>query len=130
MAACVWYALVKNDGEMLERFDPSRDLRLTTFLRGLARIEVMQYFRAEQRRRLREAAAGGPSRNTAPLSDCQIDAMLNEFVSTLTISEQQFLEQYLLTPPQDGEDADCTDVNIWQRRRRIRVKLLAYLRGD
>src|SRR5271165_2360258 len=56
IAARVWYALVRNDGELLNRFDPARHARLGAFLRGLARIEVMQYFRAEYRRRAQEAA--------------------------------------------------------------------------
>jgi len=127
IAACVWYALVKNDGEMLERFDPRRDLRLTSFLRGLARIEIMQYFRAEQRRRIREAAAGRLPRNVAPLSNCQVNALLNEFTATLTIGEQQFLEEYLLSPTQEEDTAECSIANVWQRRRRIRMKLLAFL---
>jgi len=45
IASRVWYALVRNDGELLERFDPARHVRLGTFLRDLARIEITEYFR-------------------------------------------------------------------------------------
>jgi len=45
IASRVWYALVHNDGELLERFDPARHVRLGTFLRDLARIEITECFR-------------------------------------------------------------------------------------
>jgi hypothetical protein len=133
IVARVWYALVRNDGELLDRFDPQWGLRLATFLRGLARLEIMQYFRAEQRRRKREAKAGRrpPSVNTLP--DCQIAAMLDEFTATLTEGEQRFLEEYLLLSPQEAtntEGAELSDANIWQRRHRIRSRLLAFFRDE
>ena len=68
IAARVWYALVKNDGELLDRFDPCRDLRLGVFFRGLARVELMQHFRAERRRITREAEVGQKPRVRNPLS--------------------------------------------------------------
>jgi hypothetical protein len=129
IAARVWYALVRNDGELLDRFDPCRDLRLGTFLRGLARIEIMQYFRAERRRRARETQAGRRPRDDTRLSDWQIDAMLNEFTATLTPGEQQFLDEYLLSLPQEeiGVDSpELSDANVWQRCHRIRAKLRAF----
>jgi hypothetical protein len=55
IAARVWYALVRNDGELLNRFDPVQHTRLVGFLRGLAGIEITQYLRAEHRRRTRES---------------------------------------------------------------------------
>lgn len=36
MAARVWYAVVKNDGELLSRYDPERGGRVITFLRAIA----------------------------------------------------------------------------------------------
>jgi hypothetical protein len=132
IAARVWYALVRNDGELLDRFDPCQDLRLSTFLRGVARIEIMQYVRAERRRRAREAEAGRRPHHDGRLSDWQLDVMLNEFTATLTPGEQRFVEEYLLvaSPEDDKYGIDLTDANIWQRRHRIRAKLRAFFSDD
>jgi hypothetical protein len=132
IAARVWYALVKNDGELLDRFDPSRDLRLGVFLRGLARVELMQYFRAERRRLVREAEAGRKPSGSS-LNEWQIGVILNEFTATLTPGERQFVDEYLLSLCQEDENADgpkLTDANIWQRRHRIRSKLLKFFGKD
>ncbi len=132
IAARVWYALVRNDGELLDRFDPCQDLRLGTFLRGVARIEIMQYVRAERRRRQREAEAGRRPRRDVRLNDWQLDVMLNEFTATLTPGEQRFVEEYLLvsSPEDDADHGDLSDANIWQRRHRIRAKLRAFFSED
>jgi len=45
IASRVWYALVRNDGELFESFDPTRPKRLGASLREMARIEIMQYVR-------------------------------------------------------------------------------------
>ena len=131
IAARVWYALVKDDGELLGRFDPCRDLRLGVFFRGLARVEIMQYFRAERRRLSREAEVGQKPRCNATLNEWQVGVILDEFNATLTPGEQRFMDEYLLSLPQEGEDAEgaeLTDANIWQRRHRIRSKLSAFFR--
>jgi hypothetical protein len=133
IAARVWYALVKNDGRLLDRFDPNMNLRLGAFFRGLARIEIMQYFRAERRRHVREAQAGRKTVDNSSLSDWQLDAMLDEFTTTLTLGEQRFLEEYLLSMDQKEAEADSpalSDANIWQRRHRIRSKLRAFFSED
>ena len=129
IAARVWYALVKNDGELLDRFDPCRDLRLGVFFRGLARVELMQHFRAERRRLAREAEVGQKPRGNAPLNEWQFGVLLEEFTATLTPGEQQFMDEYLLSLPPEAEDAEgreLTDANIWQRRHRIRAKLVKF----
>jgi hypothetical protein len=132
IAARVWYTLVRNDGELLDRFDPCQDLRLGTFLRGVARIEIMQYVRAERRRRVREAEAGRRPHCNSRLSDWQLDVMLGEFTATLTPGEQRFVEEYLLvaSPDDDLDHADLSDANIWQRRHRIRTKLRAFFSDE
>jgi hypothetical protein len=131
IAARVWYALVKNDGELLDNFDPRLGLRLGVFFRGLARIELMQYFRAEQRRIIRETKAGRRPNSSSSLNEWQVAVFLKEFVATLTPGEQRFMDEHLLSLPEKGENGDgaeLTDANIWQRRHRIRSKLLAFLR--
>jgi hypothetical protein len=130
IAGRVWYALLRNDGELFDQFDPSRDLRLGAFFRGLARVEVMRYFRAERRRRVREDKAGRiRPRHNSLLSDWQIDVILREFTATLTPRERQFLKEYLLSPPEEDTTANCAGfsyANILQQRHRIRIKLKAF----
>ena len=127
IAARVWYALVRNDGELLDRFDPTRQVRLAAFLRGLARIEIMQYYRAEHRRRTQEAASG--REGGAPVSDWQIAAMIEDFATTLTAGEQEFLEEHLLGRS-DGKEANLSQANVWQRCHRIRTKLKEFFGGN
>ena len=45
ITARVWYALVADDGKLLERYDPSRGARLITFLRALTKGVASGYFR-------------------------------------------------------------------------------------
>jgi hypothetical protein len=49
IAARVWYTLVRNDGELLNRFDPTRHKGLDVFLCYLARIEATRYLRIKYR---------------------------------------------------------------------------------
>ena len=129
IAARVWYALVRDDGELLNRFDPARHTRLTGFLRGLARIEVMRYFRAEYRRRTQEAACPCPDRSGTAVSDWQVTAMIDDFATTLTAGEQEFLEEHLLGQPEEG-DGKVSQATVWQRCHRIREKLKAFFGGN
>ena len=126
IAARVWYALVRDDGELLNRFDPARHTRLAGFLRGLARIEIMQYYRAEFRRRAQETTCctDRASGETAA-SAWQVSAMIDDFASTLTPGEQEFLEEHLLNPSEDGQQR-WSDATIWQRCHRIRQKLKTF----
>jgi hypothetical protein len=125
IAARVWYALVRNDGELLNRFDPARHTRLIGFLRGLARIELMQYFRAEHRRRTQEAACPCRESGASAASDWQVTAMIEDFATTLTVREQEFLEEHLLGQP-EGDEPELSEATIWQRCHRIRAKLKAF----
>jgi hypothetical protein len=129
IAARVWYALVRNDGALLDRFDPARHTRLGGFLRGLARIEVMQYLRAEYHRRTREAASPCRSSSASAASDWQITATIEDFATTLTVGEQEFLEEHLLGQP-DGGECKLSEASIWQRCHRIREKLKAFFGGN
>ena len=128
IAARVWYTVVKDDAQLLERFDSQRDLPLTVFFWGLARVEMLQYFRAEQQLRLREGKVVRSSRN---YTDGQVDFMLAEFTATLTPSERDFLEDYLLSLSEGRERVDhdeLSDASVWQHRHRIRSKLRAFFR--
>jgi hypothetical protein len=131
IAGRVWYALLRSGGELFDQFNPALDLRLGAFLRGVARVEVMRYFRAEHRRRIREDRASQirPRRNS-PLCDWQFDATLSEFTATLTPRERQFLKEHLLSRPTQGPTvgpAGFSYANTLQQRHRIRTKLKAFL---
>jgi hypothetical protein len=132
IAARVWYAIVRNDGELLGRFDPQWGLRLATFLRGLARIEMLQFFRAEHRYRAREAAVSRRLPLKAIPSEWEVEVILNEFTATLTPGEQRFLEEYLLlTRPAEADTSPPpSDTSVWQRRHRIRSRLVAFFRDE
>ncbi len=126
IAARVWYALVENDGRLLERFDPSRGVRLSTYFRGLARIHTLLYFRDEHRRRARENQAGHRRHRNVPVSELPDGVMLSDFADTLTAEERRFLEEHLVSS--DGECADAddrqhADTSIWQHRHRLLGKL-------
>jgi DNA-directed RNA polymerase specialized sigma24 family protein len=131
IAARVWYALLRDDARLLSRYDAQRESRLGAFLMGLAQIEIMRHVRAERRRQTHEFQGGQRILVERRAADMDVSAMLREFVSLLTPPEQEFLEKYLLDTPQTGPDAAADDMsatNIWQRRHRIRLKLMAYLR--
>jgi hypothetical protein len=99
-------------------------------LRGLARIEIMQYYRAEYRRRAQETACGvGRGAGESAASDWQVSAMIDDFATTLTPGEQEFLEEHLLGQPEEGQQR-WSDATIWQRCHRIREKLKAFFLGN
>jgi hypothetical protein len=133
IAARVWFALVRNDGQLLDRFDPTLDFRLGAFFRGLARVEIMKYFRAENRRRARETKAGQKPYERSHIDNWQMDAMLCEFATTLTPGEQRFMDEFLLSLPNDREtsgDSRVSPANFWQRCHRIRTKLRTYFDNE
>jgi len=130
IAARVWYAILRDDAKLLARFDVSRNCRLDAFLMGIARMEILRYFRSERRRQAHEMVGGRRLRDRQPTSDAQMAAMLDEFLDTLTEGEREFMDDYLVSlPPEDDSEEDgqdMTDSNIWQRRHRIRSKMTEF----
>jgi len=127
IAARVWYALVANDGELLARYKPDRGARLITFMRALAKDEMVRYFRAEIRRRIRELTT---LRERAPHrgeDGGQPFNSLAEFLGTLAPHERVFCGDYLLAEPSRAVEQKYSRANIWQLSRRIRCKLLQFL---
>ncbi len=124
LAAQVWYCLVDEDGALLGRFCPKRGARLNTFIRAVAKDVTSRYFRTEQRRRERELMA---ARATANEQDAlaAFDDSLSEFLGTLSESEREFTEAYLLSTDGLGAEdgAGRSNASIWQFTRRIRIKL-------
>jgi DNA-directed RNA polymerase specialized sigma24 family protein len=132
LAARVWYAVVKNDGELLSRYDPERGGRVITFLRAIARDEIARHFRSEHRRIEREVASLR-ERSHNPLKEVgvPITASFNEFLQTLTPHEQNFCESYLMSEAGESEAAlkssPYSPANIWQLTHRIYKKMRAFL---
>ena len=127
IAARVWYAVVRHEGELLSRFDVARGCRLTTFLSVLGKSEARQYFRAERRRRSREELASrreGESHSAVLLIAGSTE---EEFVGTLTPSERLYYESVLLAPAREPSDDRYSRENDWQLRRRVRKKMSQFL---
>jgi hypothetical protein len=128
IAARVWYALVRNDFELLARFDIRRGCRLSTFLSVLAKTEARLLLRSERRRRVREQAV---SRNESAVKNA--DAVTEglseeEFVATLSPAERAFYEDVLKATIADSDTAArYSQQNTWQLRHRVRRKLEKFL---
>ncbi len=130
MAARVWYTLLRDGGRLLASYDADRDSSLNAFLMGMARIEIMRYMRAERRRRSYELIGGRKILAEGRVPDWQLANMMDEFTSTLTPPELEFMERFLLDAPGTEADADVVEIpatSVWQRRHRLRLKLQAYL---
>jgi len=122
----VWFAVVKEDSRLLDRYDTARGCRLTTFLAALARTEVLQHFRSERRRKARERAVSQSETKQTDLSVTQANLLIEEFIGTLTPREQEFLATQLLS----GDHAECgqfSRATAWQLRSRVRRKLSGFL---
>ena len=129
IAARVWYALVKNDFELLAKFDVRRGCRLSTFLSMLAKSETRMLFRAERRRRGREQLVsrseiqpGLPPVPSAIVSD-------EDFLATLSPMEKSFYLDVLVASTEQRELAQqaYSSENTWQLKHRVRKKLERFI---
>jgi len=123
ISARVWYALVRNDFELLAKFDAARNCRFSTFLSVLAKTETRLLLRSERRRKLRELVASRPeieSPEDSVLTD-------GEFVATLSPAERMFFNDVLLSKYAPEAEAKYTQENLWQLRHRVRRKLEQFL---
>ncbi len=123
ISARVWYALVRNDFELLAKFDAARNCRFSTFLSVLAKTETRLLLRSERRRKLRELVASRPEVETPE------DSLLTdgEFVATLSPAERMFFTEVLLSQYAPEAEAKYTQENLWQLRHRVRRKLEQFL---
>jgi DNA-directed RNA polymerase specialized sigma24 family protein len=128
IAARVWFRIVTHDAALLDRFDPGRGCRLSTFLAAVAKREVAEFVRSERRRRRREYVACRPEMQAGELWEPWPTADWPGFVESLTPRERQFLVEDLLSPG-DLSAQRMTAVNRWQLSRRIRGKLCRFLDG-
>ena len=134
IAAQVWYALVANDGELLERYDPAKGGRIGTFLRTVAKDIASRHYRAEHRRTQRELVALRARGNHQGAEPAHPMGLLAEFLSILTPHERKFAgtERLLSPPPAPNEDdgESFSRANFWQLSRRIHRKLHQFLGQD
>jgi hypothetical protein len=129
IAARVWYALVANDAELLDRYDPSHGARIVTYLRVLARDEIKRYFRSESRRRQRELKYSSLYANDQR-DEPELVPSIDEFSTLLTPSERRFFDNQLVSArceATEQEAAERSPANKWQLTHRIRTKLLQFL---
>ncbi len=127
IAARVWYALAANDGVLLTRFDPSRGNRFITFMRAIARDEAKRYFRAEVRRKGREAIATRERSVVATPEGLAPHVLVEEFLTTLSPEDRSFcLEHVLATPSRNGVEPSSRQAG-WQKTHRLYEKFLAFL---
>jgi len=128
IAARVWFRIVAHGADLLDRFDPRRGCRLSTFLAAVAKREVAEFVRSERRRRRREHAACRAEMQAGEQWGPWPAAEWPKFVESLTPRERQFLMENLLSPGNLNEP-QITSVNRWQLSRRIRGKLSRFLDG-
>jgi DNA-directed RNA polymerase specialized sigma24 family protein len=126
IAARVWYALIKDDFDLLRRYDTNRGCRFSTFLSLLAKNETKMFLRSERRRRDRERVS---SRTLDQIAQIEFDTQsAEEFLLTLTPTERTFYQQVLVHSDEPAEgNADYSSSNVWQLTRRVKKKLQAFL---
>ncbi len=123
IAARVWYALVANNAQLLDRFDVKRGCRLSTYLAMIARSEASSLFRSERRRRKREQFASRADRTRMATGEGSTRIDWQEFLPTLTPREREFLLAFLVAHPQQHEKSMFSATNRWQLSSRIQHKL-------
>ena len=129
IGARVWYSLVRNDFELLGRFDASRGCRLSTYLGVIAKHEARQLLRSERRRRSREQGASKVEATSSLAARELAMASDEEFLATLTPSERAFYVEVLLAPADAIPAKEYTKANAWQLTHRVKEKLADYLFG-
>ena len=125
ISARVWYALVKNNFELLGRFDQARGCRLSTFLSVIGKSEARVLLRSERRRKTREGVA---SRRESVNGGVEWNSLLTDedFLATLSPRERSFYFDILMATSPNTSDESYTQDNQWQLRHRVRKKLEQY----
>ena len=127
ITARVWYSLLAEGGQLLDRFDPERECRLSTFLGAIAKSEAGSFFRSERRRRRRERLASRPESTGGHGLPNWAPSELREFFGGLSPQEKAYLLNSLLSRPNGGASPFLSAENRWQLRCRIRRKLRRFL---
>jgi hypothetical protein len=131
IAARVWYALVADDGELLQRYSPKYGARLITFMRALAKDEITRHLRSERRRHRRERRAAAKKSSREHSFAVEMNTSLSEFLVTLSPAERGFADNYLLAPanqPASIPEPKPPKTSFWRLTSRIRKKLIDFFR--
>ena len=127
IAARVWFSLIRNDCELLTRFDVNRGCRLATFISVLAKAETRLMLRSERRRKARERAASKPETTPQSMNVASDTISEEEFMDTLSPAERTYYSEVLVTASRQDSKPDYTKQNAWQLRHRVRKKLTRFL---
>jgi hypothetical protein len=129
IAARVWYALVKNDFELLAKFDVRRGCRLSTILSVLAKSETRMLFRSERRRRSREQLVSRPELDSELSIGPAALVSDEDFLGTLSPAERTFYLDVLVASSEQRQLAQqaYSSENIWQLNYRVRKKLERFI---
>ena len=125
ISARVWYSLVRNDFELLARFDPARGCRLSTFLSVLGKSEARLLLRSERRRKTRECIASRPEIEQGDAT-CGGTLADDDFLATLSPRERAFYFD-ILVASRAVDESTYSRQNQWQLRHRVRKKLEQFL---
>lgn len=126
IVAQVWFLVIQNDGQMLDRFSAQRDRRLTSYLGGFAHNQVRAYARSEKRRHLREAEATRGHRVHDSMHAERDPLEMQDFISTLSDRERKYVAWCMLPPsdePDGKEPFSATENSDRQLRHRLRSKM-------
>lgn len=128
IAARVWYKLLVREGRLLGQFDVEQGCRLSTFFGSIAHSTAVRMFRADKRRRRREAVASRPETHSSEESQHQLASRLGEFLRRLTPRERGFFLTVLAGG--DSQNGHYTCTNDWQLRSRIQRKLSVFVKDE
>jgi hypothetical protein len=121
VSARVWYAMVRNEGALLDRFDPRLGARITTFFSVIAKDMLFRLYRSESRRGRREAVFVNGRRATS--SPNLSPLILEEIRDSLTPSERRFYDEVLMAGRVDASSVGYSPTNAWQLSSRIYRKV-------
>jgi DNA-directed RNA polymerase specialized sigma24 family protein len=91
LAACVWYALVREDCRLMRKFSESRCVRFTTYLNAIACNVARDYLKSAGRRRHREVQHLVATRSCNRLDGDDTKIEIEDFVNGLTREEERYL---------------------------------------
>ena len=126
VSARVWFSLVRNQFELLAKFDPLRGCRLSTFLSVLGKSEARLLLRSERRRKTRECVASRPEVEP-PDAECGSVLSDDDFLATLSPRERAFYLDILIATCAATPTDAYSPQNQWQLRHRVRKKLEQFL---
>lgn len=129
----IWLSLIENDKKPLRRFDPSREIRVATWIGLLARNKTIDRLRTTHERTvsMSDAAPDAEPASKAPLphedlEDRECRTLANLALEQLRSKDRNFLEEWYVDDrdPQDLADQYGISVStVYSRRFKIQERL-------